>query len=108
MNASAEKRRTSMYTSGVWTVKEGREGEFARRWQESADWVALNFPDVKFMLLRDHENPRRFISLGEGWRNIEQVEASRSLPSFQDSMTSIWRLLESGDISTLDLAVEIS
>ena len=95
-------------TSGIWLVKEGREDDFARRWQESADSVSLDFPDVKFRLLRDQANPRRFVSLGEGWRNVEQVEAARSSPSFQDSMTSIWRLLESGEISILELAVEIS
>jgi quinol monooxygenase YgiN len=97
-----------VYTSGVWIVKEGREAEFARRWQESADSVALNVPDLKFMLLRDRENPRRFISLGEGWRNSEQIEAARSMPEFQDAMTSIWRVLEKGDLSTLDLVASVS
>ena len=66
-----------MYTSGVWIVKKGREDEFARRWQESSDSVSLDFPDVTFRLLRDRENPRRFVSLGEGWRNVEQIEAAR-------------------------------
>jgi heme-degrading monooxygenase HmoA len=108
MNAWNRERRTSVYTSGVWNVKEGREGEFARRWQESADWVALTFPDVKLMLLRDRENPRRYVSLGEGWRNIEQIEAARSSPEFQDAMASIWRVLDSGDMSTLDLVAEVS
>jgi len=97
-----------VYTSGVWIVKEGREAEFARRWQESADSLALNVPDLKFMLLRDRENPRRFISLGEGWRNSEQIEAAQSTPEFQDAMTSIWRVLETGDISTLDLVASVS
>ena len=97
-----------MYTSGVWIVKEGREDEFARRWQESADSVALAVPGLKFMLLRDRENPRRFISLGEGWRNSEQIEAARSTPEFQDAMASIWRMLESGDIATLDLVASVS
>jgi quinol monooxygenase YgiN len=97
-----------VYTCGVWIVKEGREDEFARRWQESADNLALNVPDVKFMLLRDRENPRRFISLGEGWRNAEQIEASQSTPEYQDAMTSIWRMLESGDLSTLDLIASVS
>ena len=97
-----------MYTSGIWVVKQGREADFARRWQESADSVALNVPDLKFMLLHDRENPRRFISLGEGWRNAEQIEAARSTPDFQDAMTSIWRLLETGDISTLDLVASVS
>jgi quinol monooxygenase YgiN len=97
-----------VYTSGVWIAKEGREAEFARRWQESADSLALNVPDLKFMLLRDRENPRRFISLGEGWRNSEQIEAAQSTPEFQDAMTSIWRVLETGDISTLDLVASVS
>lgn len=97
-----------MYTSGIWVVKNGREADFARRWQESADSVALNVPDLKFMLLHDRENPQRFISLGEGWRNAEQIEAARSTPDFQDAMTSIWRLLEAGDISTLDLVASVS
>lgn len=97
-----------MYTSGVWIVKKGREDDFARRWQESADRVSLDYPDITFRLLRDHENSQRFISLGDGWRNTEQIEAARSVPAFQDAMASIWRLLESGEISTLDLVAEIS
>jgi quinol monooxygenase YgiN len=95
-------------TSGIWTVKAGREGDFARRWEESASNLSLEFPDVTFRLLRDHDEPRRFVSLGEGWRNLEQIETARSLPAFQDAMSSIWRLLETGDMSTLELAVEIS
>ena len=97
-----------MYTSGVWVVKEGREDEFERRWQESVNGASLEFPDVKFVLLRDHENPRRFVSLGEGWRNVEQIEAARSTPGYQDSMAAIWRVLESGEIATLDLVAEVS
>ena len=97
-----------MYTSGVWIVKKGREDDFARRWQESADSVSLDYPDITFRLLRDHENSQRFISLGDGWRSTDQIEAARSAPAFQDAMASIWRLLESGEISTLDLVAEIS
>jgi quinol monooxygenase YgiN len=97
-----------MYTSGVWVAKEGREDEFARRWQESADRLALDFPGVKFMLLRDQENPRRFVSLGEGWRNRAQIEAARETPEFQDTMASIWRVLDSGEMATLDLIASVS
>jgi quinol monooxygenase YgiN len=94
--------------SGVWIVKKGRESEFARRWQEAADSVSLDYPDVTFRLFRDHENAQRFISLGDGWRSTEQIEAAQSAPAFQDAMASMWRLLESGEISTLDLVAEIS
>jgi quinol monooxygenase YgiN len=97
-----------MYSSGVWIVKEGKEEEFKRRWQAGADAVSLEFPDVKFMLLQDHDNPRRFVSLGEGWRNVEQIEAARSSPAFQDSMAATWRVVESGDLATLDLVASVS
>jgi quinol monooxygenase YgiN len=99
---------TVICTTGIWTVKRGREDEFARRWQESADRVALDFPNVRFRLLRDHDNRQRFVSLGEGWRNHEQVQLAQSAPGYQDSMASIWRLLESGELSTLELVAEIS
>jgi quinol monooxygenase YgiN len=95
-------------TAGIWVVKDGREDDFARRWEESASNLSREFPDVTFRLLRDRDDPRRFVSLGEGWRNIEQVETARSLPGYQDAMASIWNVLESGDMSTLDLVVEIS
>jgi quinol monooxygenase YgiN len=97
-----------VYTSGVWLVKEGKEDEFARRWQQMADGLVLDFPDVKFQLLHDRANPRRYVSLGEGWRNVEQVQAARSTPAFQDSMAAIWRVLESGEVSDLDLVAEVS
>ena len=97
-----------MYTSGVWIVKEGREDEFERRWQEAVDATSLEFPGVKFMLLRDRENPRRFVSIGEGWRNHEQIEAARSTPAYQDAMAAVWRVLDSGELATLDLVIEVS
>jgi quinol monooxygenase YgiN len=97
-----------MYTSGVWVVKEGREDEFVRRWEEGAQGAVLAFPGVKLMLLRDAESPGRFLSLAEGWRNREQIEAMRSTPQFQDSMASLWRLLDSGETSIFELAVEVS
>lgn len=97
-----------MYTSGVWNVKEGREDEFVRRWEAGAQAASLTYPGVKLMLLRDAENPRRFLSLAEGWRHREQIEAMRSTPEFQDSMASLWRLLDSGETSIFELTVEVS
>ena len=55
-----------MYTMGTWTVKKGREDEFMRRWQESADGASLRHPDVTFKLFRAREHPERFVSLDEG------------------------------------------
>jgi quinol monooxygenase YgiN len=94
--------------SGIWMVKEGREEEFGRRWQESADQTALDNPGLKLRLLRDRDDPTRFVSLAEGWRNVEHVDAVQSTPAYQDSIASIWRLLEYGQTSTLELVSEVS
>jgi heme-degrading monooxygenase HmoA len=93
---------------GIWTAKEGREDEFARRWEESCDSLVLEYPDLRFRLLRDQDGPRRFVSLTEGWRTLEQIDEVRNLPSYLDSMSALWRVLESGEQSTFELAVEIS
>jgi quinol monooxygenase YgiN len=97
-----------VYTSGIWTVKAGREEEFARTWQESVDRLVLEFPGVTFRLLRDTENPRRFVSFGGAWRNAEQIAASRSLPAFQEAMAAVQELLDSVEITTYELVAEIS
>ncbi len=97
-----------MYTSGMWVVKKGREDEFARLWQASADQISLQFPGVTFRLLRDVDNPSRFVSVGGAWRNAEQIAAARSLPSFQETMKATEKIVESFELSTFELAAEIS
>lgn len=97
-----------MYTSGVWVVKKGHEDEFTRRWQESVDKLALRYPDITFRLLRDVDDPRRFVSIGGAWRNAEQIAAARSEPSYVQAMEDLEGILESGSISVFELAAEIS
>jgi quinol monooxygenase YgiN len=95
-------------TLAEWIAKEGRVEEFERRWQELADALAPDYPNLTFRLLRDRANPRRFIGLTEGWRNTEQVAAVQSLPGYQDSVAALWRVVDGGETATLELAVEIS
>ena len=64
-------------------------------------------PEVKFTLLRDRENPRMLHQLGRGLAK-RRADRGRTVPLFQDAMASIWRVLESGDISTLDLVASVS
>ena len=97
-----------IYTSGVWTVKPGREDEFTRFWQESVDHVSPDLPGIVFRLLRDSENPSRFVSVAGPWRNVEQVNAMRSSQEFQDSMAAGQELLDGMEILTYKLVVEVS
>jgi heme-degrading monooxygenase HmoA len=104
----SRRRGGAVYTSGTWIVKEGHEDEFARGWQRSVDRLALEFPGITFRLLRDADNPRRFVSVGGAWRNAEQIAAARNLPSYQEAMADLETVLEKGEISTYELVAEIS
>jgi heme-degrading monooxygenase HmoA len=97
-----------VYTAGVWLVKEGHEDEFARRWQESVDRLALEFPGITFRLLRDTGDPRRFVSVGGAWRAPDQISAAQGLPAYQESMDAIDEIVDSAEISTFELVAEIS
>jgi len=97
-----------MYASGMWTVKKGHEEEFARIWQAAADEASLQFPGVTFRLLRDVENPRRFVAFSGAWRNAEQIATARGLRSFQELMAQAEKIVESAELSTFELAAEIS
>ncbi|HET7745129.1 MAG TPA: antibiotic biosynthesis monooxygenase [Gaiellaceae bacterium] len=95
-------------TSGIWTVRQGRADEFQRRWQEMVDGMTLDYPELKCRLLRDHREPTRFVSFDEGWRSIEQVEEASSMPSYQDAIAAVWRVLDEGETATLELVAEVS
>lgn len=97
-----------MYASGTWIVKKGHEEEFSRLWQAAADQASLQFPGVTFRLLRDAENPRRLVALSGAWRNAEQIAAARALPSFQQLMAQTEKLVEMAELSTFELAAEVS
>jgi heme-degrading monooxygenase HmoA len=108
MHSLTQTRGGAMYSSGTWIVKKGHEEEFARIWQIAADRMSLDFPGVTFRLLRDAEDPRRFVALSGAWRSAEQIASARSLPSFQELMTGSEKFVESSELSTFELVTEIS
>lgn len=93
----------AVYTAGIWTVKLGREDDFVALWRELADWSARAFPDARGTLLRDRERPNRFLSFGP-WESVEQIEAWRSAPEWQEIVGRLQEVLESFEPGTYDVA----
>ncbi len=54
-------------------------------------------------LLRDLDQPTRFISWGE-WKNVEAIQRWRALPGFQERIGRIRSLVESFEAHTMQLA----
>ncbi len=70
------------YTSGIWTVKPGKEEEFIQAWREFANWSGSSQVGAgAARLLQDLEHPNRLISFGD-WDNPESIQQWRSTPEF--------------------------
>jgi quinol monooxygenase YgiN len=103
-------RRCAMaeiYTSGSWVVKEGREKEFIDAWRDLAEWTKVEIGGAgNPVLLRDGDNPRRFLSFGP-WDDVEAVEAWRTSEGFQLRIGKVRELLEDLEVRTLDPVLEL-
>ena len=51
-----------IYTHSMWCVRPGLEDEFVRRWEELADWSGLQGLAARAKLLRDTDDPCRFVT----------------------------------------------
>lgn len=67
-----------------WTVGPGNEDAFIETWRDFARWTVEHQPGAAGdgTLLRDTENPRRFVSFGP-WNDPRSMAAWRKTPGFQ-------------------------
>ena len=95
-----------VYTLGIWTVQSGREDEFVHAWQELGDRTKSDFPDGTATLLRDRDQPNRFVSFGP-WETLEDIERWRSSETFTQSVGKLRELLDDFVPHTMDVAAVI-
>jgi heme-degrading monooxygenase HmoA len=91
----------AVFTAAIWTVKPGREEEFARAWQEFADWTLDNQgAAVGGRLLRSLDERRVFLSVGP-WKSLEAVADWRESDEFKAFFAGVSELCD--DIRPLTL-----
>ncbi len=95
-----------VYTLGIWTVKNGREADFVDAWRNVADRTKSDFPEGTATLLRDRDQPNRFISFGP-WESLDQIEQWRSSETFAQGVGAIRPMLDDFEAHTMDLAAEL-
>ena len=96
-----------LYTSGTWMVKAGREQEFVEAWSDLARWTAAEIaPGARAMLLRDRDDPSRFVSLGP-WEDEAAIVAWRESEGFGSRVEAIRELLVEFEAHTLDVATQV-
>jgi len=93
------------YTHSTWRVKPGLEDEFVRRWEELADWSGLQGLTARAKLLRDTDDPSRFVSFGP-WGSMDAVRRWRVAPGFHERIARLHEVLDDFDPRTLELVSE--
>jgi heme-degrading monooxygenase HmoA len=86
-------------------VKPGEEAEFIRRWKDWASWTALQGLTGSAKLMRDVDQPDRFLSFGP-WEDIEHARHWRSLEGFQERIGRLQEVVVSFEPRTLEQVAE--
>lgn len=105
----------SVYAVGLWTVKEGREDDFARAWFALGERLREDFPERRATLLHDRDQPTLFISFGPS-ESLDALEGRRaaygSLAHESDSLAAcnarLYEALDHLELHTLDMVGEIA
>jgi heme-degrading monooxygenase HmoA len=94
------------YTSGLWVVKGGHEQEFVAAWTDFVTWAADQPGSGTFRLVRDTEDPRRFLSFAP-WASFEEQEMWKRTDEFMAGMKRVREHVESFEPSTYELVVQV-
>jgi heme-degrading monooxygenase HmoA len=94
------------YTSGLWRVKEGREDDFVAAWTDFVTWARDQPGSGTFRLVRDTEDPRRFLSFAP-WASFEAQAAWKQTDEFMTRMRWVREHVESFEPSTYELVTQV-
>jgi len=90
------------YTHTSWVVKRGREEEFIEHWSEWADWSRRQGLSANAMLLRDADDPQRFVSFGP-WETMQAVRSWRALTGYQERVAKLREVVDEFEPRTLEV-----
>ena len=96
-----------IYTSGVWVVKPGEEDDFVTAWKELVALGAEMPESGRFRLLRDAEQPGRFMSFAP-WESLDAVQARTRHPEFAERMGRASAHCDDFKSTTYKLVAEVS
>lgn len=94
------------YTSGAWLVKPGEEEDFVEAWREFAAWGRTMPGCGTLRLVRDVENPSRFMSFGP-WESFEAQRAWKEHGEFRERIMQVRRHVDDFTPSTLELVTQV-
>jgi heme-degrading monooxygenase HmoA len=94
------------YTSGLWRVKPGHADEFVAAWTAFVEWAKEQPGSGTFRLVRDVEDPERFLSFAP-WESFEAQNAWKQTDEFAAGMRAVRRHVDSFEPSTFELVKQV-
>ena len=79
------------YTCGIWTVRDGSEEEFVKRWTALVESAGEG--EQSFILIQGREDPHRFLSFG-AWEDWATADGWRATEAFAEQMQACRELCE--------------
>ena len=94
------------YTSGVWLAKAGEEADFVEAWRELATWARTMPGCGTLRLVRDLEQPSRFMSFAP-WESFETQRAWKESDAFRERIRQVIRHTDEFTPSTYELVTMV-
>jgi heme-degrading monooxygenase HmoA len=94
------------YTSGVWLAKPGEEDEFVAAWREFASWAKTMPGCGALRLVRDVDQPSRFMSFAP-WDSFDAQQAWKEGPEFRERIMQVRRHTDDFTPSTYELVTQV-
>jgi heme-degrading monooxygenase HmoA len=82
-----------IYTNGNWKPRQDDEQAFVEAWTEFASWASSMPGSGTLRLVRDLNDPSRFVSFGD-WGSIDEVKAWKGSPEFRERMAHVLQHVE--------------
>src|SRR5262249_42064890 len=79
---------SEVYTTGSWKPNPGSEEAFVDAWKAFAGWASARPGAGTLRLVRDLQEPGRFVSFG-AWESLDHVRAWKGSPEFRERMAQV-------------------
>jgi heme-degrading monooxygenase HmoA len=90
------------FTTGRWTVGSDKQDAFVEAWQEFAGWASAKPGAGTLVLMRDLDDPDRFVSIGD-WRTVDAIRDWKGSPEFRERIAQVLQHVSEFDPRNLAL-----
>lgn len=94
------------YTNGIWLAKAGEEDEFVAAWREFASWARTMPGCGTLRLVRDLDQPARFMSFAP-WESFEAQRDWKENDEFRERIMRVRRHVDDFTPSTFELVTQV-